>query len=302
MATIETAAITGATGMVGSALTSALQKKGARVLKISRRSGVDFVTWDPAKKELDPRQLEGVDAVFNLAGEPIAQSWNSDTRRKIRQSRVDGTQLLAETLAELEQKPHVLVSASGINFYGHDRPETVSEDAEAGEGFLADVCREWEAAAQPAVDAGIRSVLARIGVVLSKQGGALARMLPAFKLGLGGKVGSGKQMMSWVSLADVVNALIFCAENEDLSGPVNLSAPQSVKNESFAMALGKALGRPSIMPAPAFAVKTVFGQMADETLLANIDATPKRLTDADFVFQTPRLEDALRHEFNHAGA
>lgn len=285
--------------MVGSALVAALEGQGHLVRRLVRQEVQDAereIRWNPAAGEIDAAELNGVDAVVHLAGENIAgRRWNDDFKRRILNSRVQGTRLLAETLAGLEMKPSVMVSASATGIYGSRGDEEVDELAPSGNGFLAEVCREWEAAAQLAHDADIRLVKLRIGPVLSPKGGALAKMLPPFKLGLGGVIGSGRQYFSWIALDDLVSAIVFALETESLVGPVNAVAPGAVTNRQFTKTLGRVLGRPTIFPMPAFAARLAFGEMADEMLLGGVRVAPHELTAANFQFALPTLEPALRH-------
>ncbi|HEY9679254.1 MAG TPA: TIGR01777 family oxidoreductase [Drouetiella sp.] len=290
-------AITGASGMVGSALQKKLKAQGHDAVAFVRSSpsGGQFL-WNPEAGTIDKAGFAGVEGVINLAGENIAaKRWSTEQKEKIRNSRVKGTTLLANTIAGLDQKPEVLVSASAIGYYGDRGEETLTENSAPGEGFLAEVCKEWEAAAQPAKAAGVRVVHPRLGVVVSQEGGALQKMLPVFKLGGGGIIGDGKQYMSWITLDDVVNALIFAVTNKSLSGPVNLVAPNSVRNSEFTEALGHALHRPVVMPLPAFAAKMIMGEMAEELLLASAKVEPLALQEHKFSFEYPNLEGALLH-------
>ena len=292
-------AVTGSTGLVGSALVARLEGRGHLVRRLVRHEVKDAereICWNPDTGEIDAAELNGVDAVVHLAGENIAgRRWSEDFKRRILKSRTTGTRLLAETLAQLEMKPSVLVSASATGFYGNRGDEAVDELSPSGNGFLAEVCREWEAAAEPAHDAGIRLVKLRIGPVLSPKGGALAKMLPPFKMGLGGVIGSGRQYFSWIALDDLLNAIVFALETESLVGPVNAVAPGAVTNREFTKTLGRVLGRPTIFPMPAFAAKLAFGEMADEMLLGGVHVRPHELSAASFKFAYPELEPALRH-------
>lgn len=290
-----TIAITGASGMIGTALSSFLTTGGHTVIPVSRGKDEAGIYWKPSDGEIDAASFEGVDAVVHLAGEPIAGGrWSDEKKRRIEESRVKGTKLLAETLASLEDPPSVLVSASAVGYYG-DRDEPVDESSEPGDGFLADVCEKWEASADPAREAGIRVVHPRIGVVLSPRGGALAEMLTPFKMGVGGKVGSGEQGMSWIALDDVVAALHFAIMEKEVVGPVNLTSPNPVDNETFTKVLGKVLGRPTIVPVPGFGVKMLFGEMGEKLLLEGAIVHPKRLKEHGFEWDYPDLEEALRH-------
>jgi len=286
-------AITGASGLIGTALSAALEEAGHDVLHVVRHTptGPAELHWDVDAGTIDAGALEGVEAVVHLAGENIGQRWSDDVRRDVLDSRVDGTRLIAETAAGLASRP-VLVCASATGFYGDRGDEIVDEDSVPGTGFLADVVEAWEAAAQPARAAGLRTVHLRQGIVLSKDGGALARMLRPFRLGTGGRVGSGRQWWSWVSLDDAVAAYLFALE-QPLAGPVNVVAPGAVTNQEFVKALGRALHRPAILPLPATAVKAAFGQMGEEMLLEGQRVVPKRLEAAGFTFGQPDIESGL---------
>jgi uncharacterized protein (TIGR01777 family) len=291
-------AVTGSTGLIGAPLVRALRADGHRVLRLVRSrpvSGGDEVYWNPALGEIDTAALEGVDAVVHLAGENVGQPpWTEERKRRIMDSRVQGTTLLARTLAGLSPRPQVLVSASATGWYGDRGDEVLDESAPPGGGFLAEVCRAWEASAEPARAAGIRVVHPRIGVVLAAEGGALEKLLTPFRLGVGGKLGTGKQWMSWVALHDVVEALRFALRADGLAGPANLTSPAPATNEEFTRALGHVLGRPTVFGVPKFALRLALGQMADEALLASQRAVPNRLREAGFTFQYPDLEGALR--------
>ncbi len=294
--------VTGSTGLVGSALIPVLRAKGHQVVRAVRAEpeNVDEVSWNPEAGKLDAAQLAGVEAAVHLAGENVADGrWTEEKKRRIRDSRVRGTRLLSETLAQLNPKPRVLVSASAIGFYGNRGAEVLSEHSSAGTDFLAEVCREWEAATAPASESGIRTVNLRIGVVLSPKGGALGKMLTPFKMGVGGKVGSGEQFMSWIALDDVVGIIEHALLNEILSGPVNTVAPNPATNLEFTKKLGDAISRPTIFPIPAFALRLMFGgEMADSTLLSSARVEPARLKASGFNFQYPELGAALRHVLN----
>jgi uncharacterized protein (TIGR01777 family) len=295
-----TVAITGASGMIGTQLAAFLEGGGHRVVRVSRRKPAAVAVepyWNPDAGEVEAEGFQSVDAVVHLAGENIAAGrWTQERKESIRKSRVDGTRLLAEALASLPARPRTLVAASAIGFYGNRGDEPVDEDSPPGEGFLAEVCRGWEQAASPAAEAGIRVVNARIGVVLAAQGGALQKLLTPFKLGLGGKVGSGRQYMSWVALDDVIGALHHLLMTESVSGPVNVVAPRAVTSAEFARTLGRVLRRPALLPLPGFAVKAAFGEMGQELLLGGARVIPKRLGESGFRFLHPELEPALRAE------
>jgi hypothetical protein len=295
-------AITGSTGLVGTPLVAALEADGHQVRRLVRREVRDAareIRWDPAAGQIDAGALAGVEAVVHLAGEGIAERrWSEKVKRKIRDSRVDGTRLLCESLARLDSRPRVLCSASAIGYYGDRGEEPVDESSPSGGGFLADVCQQWEAATAPARDAGIRVVNLRIGVVLSPKGGALAKMLLPFKMGMGGVIGSGRQVISWIALDDLVSVIRFALNDESLSGPVNATSPRAVTNHEFTKTLGRVLSRPTLFPMPAFAARLAFGEMADETLLGGARVEPKALSAAGFPFAYPNLEAALRHLLN----
>jgi uncharacterized protein len=292
-------AITGSTGLVGTALVETLEAEGNLVRRLVRRPVRDEeheIRWDPAAAQIDAAALEGVDAVVHLAGESLAaHRWTESFKAEIRNSRVRGTQLLCNALAGLGTRPGVLVSASAVGYYGDRGDELVGESSSPGKGFLADVCREWEAATQAARDAGIRVVNLRLGVVLSPKGGALAQMLTPFKLGVGGAIGSGRQYFSWIALDDLVSAIGFVLRTAAMSGPVNAVAPQPVTNREFTKTLGRVLGRPTVLPMPAFAARLAFGEMADEMLLSGARVEPRALLASGFKFQYPELESALRY-------
>jgi hypothetical protein len=296
--------VTGASGLIGSALVPFLTTDGHRVTRLVRsqpRSGAVEVQWDPEAGVRDLASLEGLDAVVHLAGENIAAGrWTVEKKARIRDSRVKGTKTLCEALAQLSQPPKVLVSASAIGYYGDRGAELLWENSALGTGFLAEVCQAWEEATRPAMEKGIRVVLLRIGVVLSPAGGALAKMLLPFKLGLGGIIGSGKQYMSWIALDDVVGTIDHVLITDTLQGPVNAVAPHPVTNSEFTKTLRRVLRRPTLFPMPAFAARLAFGEMADELLLASTRVEPKRLIATEYRFRYPELEDALRHLLGRA--
>ncbi len=252
--------------------------------------------WDPAHGVLDPAALSGIDAVVHLAGAPVDQRWTVARKRDILQSRVEGTLLLARVLSTLEPAPRVLVSASAIGYYGDRGDDVVDERDPAGNGFLAQVARAWEEAAAPARDAGIRTVHPRFGIVLSRAGGALGKLLPAFELGAGGKIAHGTQWMSWIARDDLVRALCFVLATEAMRGPINMTAPTPVRNADFAKALGHVLHRPAVATIPAFALRLMYGELADEALLAGQRVLPRALEGAGFSFLYPTVDAAFRHE------
>ncbi|MDP0496632.1 MAG: TIGR01777 family oxidoreductase [Verrucomicrobiota bacterium JB024] len=288
-------AIAGGTGLIGTALRASLEADGHTCLILSRSEGENTVLWDPAKGEIDAASLAGIDAAVNLAGRNVGSRWTESVKQEIRSSRVEGTSLLATTLAGLDPKPRVLINGSAIGYYGVKREGELTEDAPSGDGFLAEVCREWEAASSPAQEGDIRTVCLRTGVVLTPEGGALEKILTPFRTGLGGPVGDGKQWMSWIALDDVVGLIRFALEQTTLSGPLNVTAPEPVTNADFAHTLGEVLSKPSSIPAPAFALKLAFGQMAEETLLSSVKALPAKALAAGYVFRFPALKPALEH-------
>lgn len=297
MSTYERVAVTGASGLVGRDTVASLRQNGFDVLRLVRRTvrEGDEVRWDPGAGAVDKDRLEGVKAVIHLAGENIAEGrWTSEKKERIRQSRVVGTEVLAQTLSGLSEKPEALISASAIGYYGNRGEEPLDEGAAAGDGFLAAVCKEWEQATTAAEEAGIRVIHGRIGIVLSAEGGALAKMKLPFQLGLGGRIGDGRQYMSWIAIDDLVRALIFLLEKTKVFGAVNLVAPSPVTNAEFTEALGRALRRPTILPVPGFALRAVAGtELANEMLLGGARVIPKVLEDHGFHWSYPTLDQAL---------
>lgn len=291
--------VSGSSGLVGSALRPALAESGDEVGRLVRpgtHAGPVDVTWDPATGRLDSSKLEGLDAVVHLAGENIAAGrWNEARKEAIRRSRVDGTLLLTRALARLKHPPATLVSASAIGYYGDRGEENLSETSDRGHGFLPAVCVAWESAAEPAEAAGLRVVHLRFGVILSKEGGALARMLLPFRLGLGGPVGDGRQYMSWITLDDAVGVIRHVLDSTSIAGPVNTVSPAPLRNGEFGRTLGRVLHRPAIAPLPAFVARLAFGEMADALLLASTRVIPGVLQATGFQFRHPELEPALRH-------
>ena len=289
-------AVTGSTGLIGSRLVAALEGDGHDIVRLvrpgSRSAGV---AWDPAAGTIDAAGLEGVDAAVHLAGEGIAEKrWSTEQKRKIIESRRQGTTLLATALAGLDPKPAVLLSASGVDYYGDTGEELVTEETGPGSGFLTDVCLAWEGAAQPAVDAGIRTCFLRTAMVLDASGGALGKMLTLFKLGLGGRIGSGRQWWAWIAVDDWVGAARFLLEHE-VSGPVNLSAPEPVRNADFTKALGAVLGRPTFLPVPSFGPKLLLGSELASTLLhASHRVVPAVLEREGYAFAHRDVTSALR--------
>lgn len=291
--------VSGATGFIGSRLCERLAGNGHRVVRLTRRpvsEGADAIRWDPEEGRLDAHDLEGIDAVVHLAGEGIGDHrWTESHKARVLDSRVRGTRLLAEAIASLDQPPSVLVSGSGVHYYGDRGDEELTEDSSAGGGFLAEVVQQWEASTEPASRAGIRVVTTRSGVVQSPEGGALRRALLPFKFGLGGKLGSGRQWFSWITREDEVGAIEFLLEHETVAGPVNLTAPNPVTNAEFTRVLAAALNRPAVFTVPPFALRLMFSsEMADEMLLMSLRVLPAKLQEAGYRFQDPEIEPALR--------
>jgi uncharacterized protein (TIGR01777 family) len=283
--------------LLGSAIRPALAGAGHGTSALVRRApAAGEVQWNPGQR-LDPQSLAGFDAIVHLAGKAITGRWSETFKREVRESRVLGTQTLATAAAESFRRtgmPKAFVAASAIGYYGNRGDEELNEDSKPGSGFLPEVCEEWEAATCLAADAGVRVVNIRIGVVLAKQGGALRAMLPAFRLGVGGPVGDGRQYMSWIAIDDLVGGFLFALANERLRGPVNAVAPRPVRNREFVRALGKALHRPAFFPLPAFVVRTVFGEMGEALLLSSALVRPARLEATGYAFRHPELDEALR--------
>jgi uncharacterized protein (TIGR01777 family) len=290
--------VSGSSGLVGGALVRKLKGNGSDVGRLVRTTSTGNpldVPWKPGEL-LDPELISGFDAVVHLAGRNLAGRWNAQMKREIRESRLLGTATIARAVAaafRASGRPSVMVSASAIGYYGSRGSELLTESSSNGTGFLAELCRDWEAAASPAVEAGVRLVLPRLGVVLSREGGALARLLPIFRLGLGGRVGNGRQYWSWITLEDVVGAIEFAINDPSLSGPVSLTSPNAVTNAGFTAALARALRRPALLPVPAFALRLALGEMADEALLASQRVQPEKLLNASFPFAHPQLDEAL---------
>ncbi len=292
--------ITGASGLVGGALQKSFAQKGYDMLLAGRGEpkNANEIRWSVEEGflEEDISRIESLDAVIHLAGESISGlRWTEEKKRAIRESRVTGTQNVVNALADLKQKPKVFIAGSAMGFYGDRDDEIVSETSKPGDNFLADVAKEWETESRRAEDSGIRTVLLRTAIVLSKDGGALGTMLTPFKFGVGGVIGSGKQWMSWVSMDDVVGIVNFALENENLRGAVNVASPNPVTNEEFTKTLGEVLYRPTFLPLPEFAVNLMFGEMGDTLLLNSTRVEPKRLKDAGYEFRFPDLKNALEN-------
>lgn len=288
--------ISGASGLIGSSLTRAVVDAGHTVVPLVRKPGIPYtVHWDPEKGTIDSAGLEGCDAVVHLAGESIAsRRWTPAQKARILHSRVQGTELLASALARLNRRPAVMISSSAIGVYGDCGDAVVTEATAPGSDFLASVCKAWEHATAAASNAGIRVVHLRTGIVLAKNGGALAKMVTPFKLGVGGRIGSGMQYMSWIDLEDEVQVILHCIQTESLQGPVNSVGPSPVTNAEFTKTLGRALSRPSVVPLPAFAARLALGEMADGLLLASQRVQPTKLLSTGYVFRHTNLEQTLR--------
>jgi len=293
--------ISGSSGLVGSALMPSLRGAGARIARLARPttahgpSDEERIPWVPSEP-ISPDAVSGFDAVIHLAGESIVGRWSQSKKAVLRTSRVPPTENLARALAQAKVKPAVFLSASAVGYYGNRRDELLNEQSGPGTGFTADLARDWEAASLPAAAAGIRTVQMRIGIVLSSKGGALRKMLPAFKLGLGGRIGDGRQWMSWIDLHDIIGAIQHLLRSDLIHGPVNLVAPKSVTNAEFSRTLGSVLSRPAIFPVPPFAARLAFGEMADELLLASQRVEPTRLISSGYPFRCPTLKASLESQ------
>jgi uncharacterized protein (TIGR01777 family) len=292
--------VTGASGPIGAALLPSLRAAGARVKRMvrGRLTGEDQIQWDP-ERTIAPELVSGFDAVIHLAGESILGRWTKEKKKKIRDSRVHGTRNLAEALARAVQKPGVLIVGSATGYYGDRGEETLREESASGSGFLPEVCREWEAASQAAEEAGVRVAHSRTGIVLSTEGGALGQMLPPFRLGVGGRLGSGRQWMSWIHVDDMVGAIHHILRSQSVRGPVNMVAPNAVRNAEFTRVLAGVLSRPAILPVPAFGLRLLFGQMADEALLASQRVEPVKLAAGGYAFRFAELKLALQSLLTH---
>ncbi len=289
--------ISGSTGLIGSGLLPLLKSKGHSVTRLVRSktgSPEEEILWNPVARVIDSKRLEGFDAVIHLGGEPIFGRWTPEKKAQIRDSRVKGTRFLAESASQLAHPPKIFLCASAIGIYGDRGSETLSEESAPGTGFLAETGIAWEKACEPAAQKGLRVVNLRTGVVLTAKGGALKKMLPPFRFGVGGVLGTGQQVMSWISLPDELGAIHHALTTESLRGPVNLVAPNPVTNREFTKALGSALHRPTFIPVPAFVVHLLFGEMGQELLLASTRVEPKRLKSTGYRFQHPDLDTALR--------
>ena len=290
--------ISGSHGLVGKALGSELSKGGHEIVSLVREKSeaASEIEWHPNQGSIDSERLSGFDTVIHLAGESIASGrWTDDKKRRIRESRVKGTTLLSEALARSSKPPATFISASAIGYYGDRGDELLNEESGPGNDFLAEVCLAWEKATAEAEAKGIRTVHARFGIILDQNGGALSKMLTPFRMGVGGKIGDGKQWMSWIALTDVISGLKFVLENSSISGPVNFVAPNPVTNGEFTKTLGEVLGRPTLFPMPAFAVRLAFGEMADALLLSSAKVEPERLKDTGYRFHFAKLHPTLEN-------
>jgi uncharacterized protein len=295
--------ISGASGLIGSAAAQRWRREGHEVLRLVRRpvreaAAPDAVHWQPADGRIDTGRLEGADLLLHLAGENLMGLWTTAKKQRIRDSRIRGTRVLSEAVAALPAPPATMLCASAIGYYGSRHDEVLTEESPAGEGFLADTCRQWEAAAAPAAERGVRLVHLRFGLVLSRRGGALRTMLRPFRLGLGGRIGDGTQYMSWITLGDALRAITFAAGTTTLRGPVNLTAPHPVTNSEFTKALGRAIRRPTILPVPAWPLRLLPGDMGREMFLASVRAFPHRLQEAGFHFDHEEIDETLAAELH----
>lgn len=295
--------MTGASGLVGSELVPVLETLGHRVIKLVRGapSSTATATWNPDAGQIDLSRAGKIDAVVHLAGESIAQRWSPEVKQRIRDSRVEGTRLLSSVLTKLSTPPRVLICASATGFYGNRGEEWLNEQSAPGSGFLAATCQEWEAASRPASERGIRVVRLRFGIVLTPKGGALAKMLPAFRFGVAGRLGDGRAYWSWITLDDLIAAIQHALATESLQGPANAVTPNPITNATLTRTLGSVLRRPAVLPVPRFAVELLFGEMGREAMLASFRVKPSRLLATGFKFRFPELEPALRHLLGKPG-
>jgi uncharacterized protein (TIGR01777 family) len=288
--------VSGAGGFIGSAITAALARRGDdvhRLIRLDRVAHRGEVVWNPSEGFIQHQRLDRLEAVIHLAGEPILGRWTTRKKQQIRDSRLVSTQFLAQTLANLNPRPKVFLCASATGYYGNREEEILTEQSSPGQGFLAEVCRDWEAACEPVRRAQIRTIHLRLGMVLGKDGGAIKQMLPIFRLGMGGPLGSGQQWVSWISIDDAIGAILFCLGNDSVCGAVNLTSPEPVRNRDFARILGRSIHRPAVLPVPRLALRMKFGELADEVLLASARVLPEKLTAAGFLFRHRTLETAL---------
>jgi uncharacterized protein (TIGR01777 family) len=288
--------IAGSSGLIGTALCGALALTGSQIYRLERKKSSDpnSIFWDPKNNVLDSKMIEGFDVIINLAGENIFGRWSASKKHDILESRVQTTSLLAKTIAMLDSPPEIFLNGSAIGYYGDRGNEVLTESSSPGEGFLADVCKQWELAVEPAKNTKVRCAILRTGVVLSSKGGSLKTMLLPFKLGLGGQIGSGEQYMSWISIEDVLGAIFHIIQHKNCEGVFNLSAPEPVTNKEFTVTLGKVLNRPTFLPFPLLPARLIFGEMVDALLLSSTRVKPKRLLESGYKFLYPQLESALR--------
>ena len=294
-------AISGASGLLGSEVSEYLLKEGHTVLRLVRKKpdSEDEIHWNPINGSIEKEKLENVNAIINFSGKNIGLGRWTDKRKKVLfDSRIDSTRLLAETIAELKNPPHTFLSSSAVGYYGDGGSTLLNEGAEPGKGFLSELCVKWEKATESAMKAGIRVIQMRSGVVLSSKGGALKKMLPAFSMGIGGRLGSGKQYFSWIVIDDFVRAVYHLLISDSIQAPVNINSPEVVTNNEFTKILGKVIHRPTVLPVPGFVLKGLLGQVAEELLLSSSYAVPQILLGSGFEFKYPRLEDALRFTLN----
>jgi uncharacterized protein (TIGR01777 family) len=291
----RTIVVAGASGLIGSALIPALERSGNRVLRLVRRMPKDAseIRWNPSAHAFDEALPADASVIVNLAGESVGRRWTAARRRRIRDSRIDTTDALVTAIGKIDTRPMTLINASAIGFYGDRGSDVLDEQGAVGPGFLAGICRDWEAAASVATRYGARVVTMRSGLVLSSNGGALAKMLTPFRLGIGGRLGSGRQWMSWIALDDLVRGILWLIDHPEIAGPVNMTSPNPVTNAEFTRALGKSLARPAVVPVPRVALQILFGEMADETLLASQRALPRVLLTSGFSFEMPTIDVAL---------
>jgi uncharacterized protein (TIGR01777 family) len=291
----RTILVSGASGLIGSELVPELERLGHRVRQLVRREPVNpsEVRWNPSAHLFDERQLATVDVIVNLAGEPIAQRWTTTSRRRIRDSRVAGTDAIVTAIGKARRRPMTLINASAVGFYGDRGGDPLDERDSGGRGFLAEICRQWESAAKVATRYGARVVTMRQGIVLSPKGGALKAMLTPFRLGIGGRLGNGRQWVSWIALDDLVRGIVWLLDHAEITGPVNMTSPNPVTNTELTRALGKALHRPTLFPVPRLVLEAIFGEMADETLLASQRVVPHVLVESGFTFEMPTMDEAL---------
>jgi uncharacterized protein len=289
--------VTGSSGFVGSAIIPVLKGKGHEIKRLVRakKGHSDEILWTPPDQGPDPAALEGIDAVIHLAGESISSRWTDKRKQAIRESRGKSTRVLVDALVRMKTPPKILISASAIGYYGNHGDEIVRDGDAPGSDFLASVCREWEAATEQASQKGIRVVNLRFGIILSSEGGALGKMLTPFKMGLGGKIATGRQYMSWIAMDEVIQVILFVLSQNALQGPMNTVAPKPVTNEEFTKTLGRVLQRPTVFPMPAFAARLAFGEMADALLIGGVRVEPAKLARSGYSFRYPDLEVALRH-------